>query len=760
MRFLWVGAAAIAGVCSGALVAHWTAEERPPANSEPSPARADELGVESGVVRGDEPAALSVAPTPRAAEPTAGAPPPLPDVHALVESARLEAREAPPPPNAAGDIAVRVLDESGAPFPGISVRLVPEREARAEHRSNYRSNPSLEDRLRTEIADSLWREARARSAVTDGSGTCLFGDLAADCRYYCAPEGDSWAFAPRFERLRPGERITLIATWEIPVEFDVRLPDGSLPDEAMIEANTGRYWTGGTWKPEARTVRLKRGCYKISAAVGETLRSGSVDLRIETGVAVPAIRLDLAQRPGIHGTIRVPLGDPTTRFRAFVKRLVPGERPSAELLHAAREVSVDHRQRFAIPDLAPGRYLVGIARGGSLDVEATAVATVAGEPVEMVIELAAPTAGEVIVARIFQGGAPLVPPNVDFMLLYPTADDHNRSDMLEAVRRVEHEYWLALTAQGRERLEAAQGEIAVGARVSGVGYQERKIPRTIPCEVSFDFAPSASALLEVAAPASGRTPGSGTFQLQRAADDLLYEHYRWAFGSEAIAVPGRAQIAFVESGSYLLHWFRRPDPSDSDRFWIGSEPLDLAPGENRLQMAVPGLFRLAVAIEIAGIEAKHCWLSSEEQSYPLSSTLRPDRFENGVAEFLVGSGRYVLHVHAPAGSRKESIEVSGDTNIRFRPEYPDALAVSEVDVAGWLFATGLENGDLVIAADGKPLVGDHQCAMAASRIGNAGALKLTVLRAGEEIELLRPAELPDPPVQRGGNLVPVKRGSR
>jgi hypothetical protein len=201
----------------------------------------------------------------------------------------------------------------------------------------------------------------------------------------------------------------------------------------------------------------------------------------------------------------------------------------------------------------------------------------------------------------------------------------------------------------------------------------------------------------------------------------------------------------------LQIWLVGSGPNRWDRRLLSELAVTVVAGENRVAVAVPTLYSLTV--ETSGTGEPELVLERTEAQL---GTVGGRRDANGRVVFEdLAAGEYVLENGADGGRMYVSIPVSGV--LRFAPKSADALAVSIEDDHGRMHQAGFEEGDLVIAVDGKDPADATALRTALSAALARKRVAISLLRDGKRIELTVDGTALANPFELGATLSPASR---
>lgn len=746
---LFALAAAVLGLGAGFLFATLLQGGRPAQASAPvapmpgsAPARAPiervaEVRANLADVERETAVATIEAPVPRLAE-------------AELERA-LDAIEAPTVEAVLGKGAIRgeVQDEAGLPLQGVVIVATQTEASRASDPDLVGGGPPQESNLEDHLRESAKRWARthglSRRAVSGADGRFELSGLDEKASYSLSafleghvlePEGSAYAVSA-------GQRIDFRAE---PVQrIPVRLvyANGGQPTEAVIGVKRGTNERLYTWTSEAPVLKLTPGRVGLRAYAGG-IRSeggrGEVDsnhaseelsLEVADQAGVP-VELALAARTGIRGRVIDEFG--ATDGRQMVRLLALGSDGEVDLeaLAETRKYSRLNGDRFALLDLEPGLYAIGLSDWNNA-LLAHQVVPVGAEVVEVALEVPEPDPEQHLIVRAF-GPTGRALRDLEFRWESHSGGG-SRSGGIQGRRDADGSYWLRPKADffgawGKETsytltvVHSALGEREIaleqGQREVEVSYAE---PVTLIVVVAGYAGSSYVGKLQISlAPVVENPPenarGHRSYNTRSNGED--------AFSPEGVArfdnlAPGRWKLdLMVQTGE----WQTRS---------VQTVEVLATHGEQTVALDLPALYDLGV-VAPGLTEGSYLFLTpasgdgSEAGSFDGNSHAQLGA--DGRALFRgLKAGDYVLR----ANGVPESIEVTVPcAEVLLEAKQPDCLRVAIGDLEGTMYKAGLRAGDLVVAVDGVEFGSNPN--MYESLMGE-GPMELTVLRDGKTFAL-------------------------
>ena len=300
-----------------------------------------------------------------------------------------------PAPTGDGAIRGRVLEEHGAPIANALVVAVPRFPRKGERPREAGAVPWQEVHLRNAVEALRWYERTRRTARTDAEGRYELtglGTVPHSLRAYCEgyklrrtpgqPRGD---VAPDATIDFGGQRFVLIGV-------EVLMPDERQVGNVTLSVRGPESSSTGTWSAASPWREVRPGTYELQAKAGLRLEytSEKRTVRVEADRNPEQIMLQLAGRRGLRVQVKLPEGFTARQLSLPYVRFEGTDPPGLAALRQSRQsAGSDHDQEFWIPDLATGRYLVGVHHGSYL-FTATAVAEVGEGITDVLLDVPRP----------------------------------------------------------------------------------------------------------------------------------------------------------------------------------------------------------------------------------------------------------------------------------------------------------------------------------------------------------------------------------
>ena len=619
----------------------------------------------------------------------------------------------------------------------------------------YRGFDDLDEDLAENAEYHLAQRRRTRTAQVDESGRFLLEGLRSGAHQLRA-----FAEGYTFESVT-AEVGSLAQIVGVPVhtfELDLRLPDGTQPEQAYIEVAGGNNsWSGLLeWTLEEPTLRVDTTTIEFRAFAGDARRlayretlanyaSSSTSLDVARDGLGPH-RIDLIESNFLRVHLTddsklVPVIDP------WVRALPAEDLGSDASVWSGRDpVRLEKEERgvFTAKDLAEGSWVVAVGRGTG-EPELTAPVAVGPGATELDLVLGDIDLAQFIVVRAtVPGGRPAL--NVRFRLTM-IADGGGRNERgVRANDRGMGVYWLARPDANRSGADdVTYTEFVLQATSERFGIVEERIDPDAT-EVALEFAVPCDATIFVRGDAS-ESYTVGLFMKSSEVENDRFGFSRFpSRGTElkSVDAEGRALYTGLQPGEYSVSVKKGDQGRNRGRNWNGpdlvKEDITLRKGGNEITLTLPALHELDVYAPDLSEGARMTLTPSSEYdpsnpwngSRPRRARLDSDKratFED------VPAGAYILQSNGAPGSRTDVTVPSGE--VTFEVKKTDSLLVMNVQPGTPAAKAGLENGDVITSVDGKPINGRM-----------AGQLLLAKLTA-EDVAL---------EIERGGSALSVTVG--
>jgi hypothetical protein len=693
------------------------------------------------------------------------------------------ARQAPLPASRRGDRAIRghVADARGKPLAGVLVRAtrVGDESARAPRRNEVGRAapppPSLEEAVRKAVEEYYERGADFRETTTDADGNYAFTELLAG-RFTVAAwlEGFRLYDPNGAHEVRPDAKIDFIAKPVIAVPVEVTLPDGKSAAAALVAASSKGGNGGGEstgWTPQAATIALAPGTWEVSATLGdpqqgppwpEYLASSKELVTIADGAAPPTVKLALKGEPGVRGRVLKPDG---TQVQYAHVRLVSQPSGEPDLKRIAEDPDAKsawaENGDFLFREVEPGRYVVATSSNfRNQKLVAKAVVEVKEGMVVQDLVLPELDPATCVVAKVTgPDGALLSEANFQWRVERDKAATGNQWQSDTAAERKEPGlWWLPLDSAANGDFDPLkswppQSRLFLITWTEGYGSTSIEIYQATR-SVEVRFGPPATLLVTVPGYVQGEYVGRVRFQLDRAGEGAA--RFGWGGGGEPDKKEGVARIGPVEAGRYkLVMWVSDKGQERWQQSDVASQEVSLAAGENHVSMSIPTLYPLTVRMP-AGSEGR---LQLQSIGRTQVRGRQAGISKEGTATFgdlAPGDWRITWTGGTTPGVMNVSVPAGGVVD--FAPMNVTALRVTVADASGRLVAAGLQDGDLVVAIEGKEITSylDWQLLQTASRLKKE--VVFTILRGTTRSDVTLEARIVNDTVRLGGTFEPATRG--
>jgi hypothetical protein len=561
-------------------------------------------------------------------------------------------REAPSGP---GVITGKVRTEDGKPVEGAEVVLTPEppRVPRPQPRPGERPpDPDLVDVVVERVRQQRWWIRTRKIALTDAAGEVRFEGLA-DVRHRLAVYRRGLQFRPTdwraAQEARPGALVEWIASPSAVVKCGMTLPDGSVPDRGQVTFTAGNSSTGTGWTPDYPYATLRPGSYEAvaSSGDGQEFKSDPQSVEVREGEENPVLAFALKGRPLLRGRVTFPDGEASDGVVVHLQRLAADQKPTPESVRAAGKnawVPGSGDSRFSFPDLAPGRYALGLARGHNGPVVAVEEAEVGDGPAEKDLRMPSPDPSEYVVVRALgPDGRPLA--DLQVQTGY-SSKNRSRSGGSATIRRPDGTLWAF--HQPQESGEDPEGKYWVTVQSRSHGTKRAEYRKGEQDEVTLRF--EEPARLEVRVTGAKGTPyeGSLSFSLQATGEDR-----RFADGSRPPSGADGVQVfAAVQPGDYVLLLTLQ---SDRRQVPLSRTPVTLRAGKNEVAVPLPPLH----SVTVTGAEGQVLVQSTGEERFSVyQPTTEGKALFDGLPE-----GEYTVR----SGQKSQTFRVPGTTSVNLGP---------------------------------------------------------------------------------------------
>jgi hypothetical protein len=657
-------------------------------------------------------------------------PPPLDRAERQSLGGVLRSLPRPQVPSGNGTITGHVRRAGGAPLEGVTVRAHLRRESSGWRQGDGPPEDVSEvESVRRYVADRRRRRGTRGEAVTDHTGAYTVEGLVKDARYSLRAYREGFQINPVLSRnawnAAPGSEIDFHAEPLVAVPVDVRLPDGAQPARAEITVKQGNSTTTAIWTPRQPVLRARPGDVTLRATIpsDDELHSTEIQLKLAEGQAVKTQAFELQSRPGVRGQVRFPNGEHAGYLNVYLLQIGAGTQPQpAGLTQHGQQtwVSADEGYGYSYKDLAPGRYMVGVALGRNA-LLAHKTVTVLDHMVDCVFEITEFDPSQFVVLKVYApDGSLLADANIDTAY---RRENSSSSGGGQSMRRKDGSYLVAHHATD-DVSDGGTYYVTVKSDRFGtkeVGYQRGKIKEL---EVRF----LAPAVLKVTV--AGYV-GSGQEELISVALKAIAgeeDGFRSSGASKKPTAAGTLELGPAEPGEYEVVVYAGKARYGGLR--ASATPVSLRAGQNEVTVAMPRLHSLTV--EVPGGKAGETLRLRNEVAGGWSAT-SGTLDDQGRATFeLLPEGRYKISREA-AGEMV--ISIPGPGLVVFKGQVQNAILIKVTDAAGTIAKAGFMDGDLVIGIGGQEFSNMLQMQMLFAGAATKERSTLILLRGGRRMEL-------------------------
>lgn len=629
------------------------------------------------------------------------------EVRAFRDALEKAAALAPRPERRVGEgvISGQVLDQDGTPLAGVEIRIGPESAPRLVVPDGA---TGLYERW---IRGHLWREANQRTTWTDADGQYRFEELV-DRQWWVRARLEGWRFevvnGHTWQRAI-GDVIAFSARRVHRLEVRVVDAGGASLEKAVIQArrpnDESRQSMRLGWSARKPHVELMEGPWVLSLETRrqtlESHASNEVLVRMESDVSPPPVTLVARAVFGIDVQLRRPEGllGPSNVDVQWL-RLDEDEGVDLGRLYSEGESTYVGREenRAVISGLDPGRYLVGLAwRGRALDHE---VVVVEGEPVSVTLTWPDIDRSSAIELRV-QGpdGSPL--PDLSFGLRVKSRLGEGSSGAT-VMRADGVRVWVDCTRLGYLLADGARIEVTTDHPSFGAGIASG----TWPLSAALDLTWSPTGVLTVLVE-GGRNliaRGLGDLEIVAASDADPIEA---SCSLARLTTEGIAELEGIAEGPVEILLCGHVGTARYGWGWLNLKLRDVQVTGDRQEVAVQLPAFGDLTLEMGADEGR--WprelriARATRDGVKLEGKFLVKRVaEEGRIVFdALPVGAYVLS--DTSGAATQRFVLGAATTVTWAPEIPNALRLH--DPHGRFSADGLQDGDHIVALEGRPLGG-------------------------------------------------------
>ncbi len=648
-----------------------------------------------------------------------------------------------------GTITGTVFDGDGAPLAGATI-VTGDFYSAGEGSSRGRSTESVgrgwsgPTEIRGALAANakalLEKQRRQRTATTDAAGGFEFADLPAG-RFYLRPYLEGMAFTG--QTVRVGESAQFIGKPVSEYHLDLRLPDGTVPEEATV-ALIGERRTRGSyrWTSDDPTIRLIRSTASLKAMVGR-VQGGEYGRRDSSELASDIKVIDLEHDgEGPHlfelkarSLLWVTIEDESglvPRIEPWVKIVEAAKAEDSEdLFDEGRSLMRTPSGAFSVADLDAGSYLLGAGLGAG-PVQVTAEVRLDGGLIEQSLTLGGVDMAEFLVVRCTgPSGKNLL--DVSFSQREERTNGGSGSGGVESIARSPGTYWLPMSEvlDGNEWSKLTSVELTATAEGYGELIQPLVQGQT---EVSMSFQRSAELLVRVTGDLSPGFMVSAVSIVKK--DDGGDRRLRSSRSATRVSSEGVARILGLQPGLFRVE-LKKASKGNRSRGGaaIAWQEMTVRPGAQEISFRAPTFHRFVVhAPDLS--EGTGFWLEREGSKsdgwWGGSASAELDDQHRATFED-VAAGEYKLKTWSNSGQSSMEVTVpSGE--VLFEVKTINAYRVGSVSEGKLGDAAGLQVGDLVTAINGKAVDRESFWNRLTLDFGTE-AVRLTVDRNGAVIEV-------------------------
>ena len=634
-----------------------------------------------------------------------------------------------------GWISGSVLDDRGAPVSGITVIATrselnkPTGDSTDGVGSGAPAIDSLDEAL--ERAAKTWaqnKDQRARVS-TDSKGRFRLSGLT-DGRYEVNAYQAGWVFTAAGQAAcYPGDVLSFRATQITLLTLDIRLPDGSAAQDAVVECRFGSEKRFSSWSPEEPTLRLSAPRLQIKVYAEplatrirqrETMsRYASEDITVDAeDLAGAPLIVSVETRPGIRGSLDKQGEGQESSFVMIAMIETEADFKVEGPFQDAQKQSVDSGD-FLFIDLEEGLYVIGIqsGRGGNQEIKNHQFVQITDELIEVDLNVPAPVVSDfVLVHCLDPKGQPL--DGVSFSVNAVRGTENARTGSAQSQQANDGVYWLrrdglrmqdydawssgsSLKLLGKSAiygtqstdLSSGQGEAymqftnPVSLTVSIVGFEDLTFKESLSIQIAEQNSDGRNPSI-VAKTQTGNRRGS---------DPTLAKSGTATFGSLA---PGSYEIRLLKGSGW------------GNGNVIASTPITLGTEDSSATLMPPHLHELVV---FAPSLPEGSYLSlnpvGDNSSQGISNFGYIGNFEGSGSNARLDANKRAVFSDLSAGLYRlqkgwdgEGLEIqipSGE--IVFEPKLPNVWQVAITNEAGELYKAGLRTGDTILSINGTPI---------------------------------------------------------
>jgi hypothetical protein len=564
------------------------------------------------------------------------------------------------------------------------------------------NDANLEAQLEKYARRAHFYRRGTRTAVTDQDGRYEFlnlGDYNFDMR----------ATAPAYDvRMASGIRYPVQIDAEVnwvanpisQVEFDIRLEDGSRPDEVRLifqyTDGRSRRERRYTWTPGAPLIKAEAGRCTVSATAGEfeNFKSEGLEITLRDGATPGRHEIILRAVPGIVCLVHMPpelQGRVSPRIHLFGD---PQDDPPGRALDNPGLTTTlgtrGNRHQSTFQSLNPGRYRLVVT---CFEVVLAWRDVDLGRGLEVVtLDVRPLNPADFIVARVYSPAGELLP---DAQIrAMQSGRDVPHGPRQFTLPRGDGTFWL-LRRVPADHESSATGtwEYNVSAQDTDHGVYNVRYPANATHELEIRFPHPATLTITL--------PGASAHPLK----DRLLPHLArksesggWAGVGNEQGLKDTLEYGPLLPGSYRFRLMIAEAGGDSLRslmrgVTVAEWDFELAAGANARTFTIPALHTLTLIVpetRAAGhVELRH----AEGQG---NRTISGDRLTERTEIVGLVAGEWVLRTR----QGEMTIRINGDTEATLAVRPYNCLRLG-IKAGGGIEALGLRDGDLLIGVDGQ-----------------------------------------------------------
>jgi hypothetical protein len=596
----------------------------------------------------------------------------------------------------------------------------------------YQGRRPLEEQL-LETAKKI-EKARLTlpETLTDEAGRFALESLEPGTHSIAAyAEGFTFATA----RAATGGAVRLLGSKVGAFELDIRLPDGSAPDEAVVfvlEAD-GSEKAAARWKKDQPVVRLKTPraqvrimsgevyAYEYSKHAGEFVSDPfSLDLQVDADTAKavelrPMTQLRVAVR---DESSALPHVDPWVKVRS-----TDGEA-------SAEPVKLERRRGklFIAVDLQVGAYEVQVGRGSETPESTTEVEVAAGMNETEVVLGEIDGSSFIVITCRDDAGQPVTDAKLSYQA--KSGQSTRNGSIYNPETRSAGEYWVGWSKVLQNALPNDETSVLITAATGTFGSQSKKVDAdgrvdfvfAAPCELTVEVMNAPTGKIQVVAQRIEDESSEGNPNLQTSP-------------KASMDTSGRALVGKCQPGRYkVLARVQQSQWQFSDA--VAEQEVTLSAGETTLRLMCSELHELVVlAPDLEpGANLNLQRIDSDSES-GMSHAGHKEVDASGRVVFPgLTAGDYLLMSWGSGESQQMEITLPCG-EVTFEPMEINGFMVTSVTPDKAAARAGLQVGDVVIGSGERRAKGDSMFFNRLWLEMGDGPTEVTVLRGGREVQL-------------------------